>query len=117
MTRILSLKATLHKEASMALRVACPSCRSEVVVEQSLAGHDIFCPRCGERFTAPSITAAPPAGLPSTFEPLPTGEGEPRDRPERDRAERDLQSLPRFDSRDDLDLGPIRANLEGRWRT
>jgi MFS family permease len=92
----------------MALRVACPSCRSEVVVDQVMAGCEVACPRCGGRFTAPSNTTAPsPSISPATFAPL--------DEPTHHEPE--LESLPRFDRRRDLDIGTLRVDVGRRWKT
>jgi predicted Zn finger-like uncharacterized protein len=93
----------------MALRLACPSCRSEIAIDQGLAGREVACPRCGARFTAPSIRAAPPMASvrPTTFAPL-------DDPPQRPPA---LASLPHFDQRDEFDISSVRADVAARWKT
>ena len=48
----------------MAIRVSCPSCKSDVHVDESLAGKDILCPSCKERLTVPSIAAGQPQMMP-----------------------------------------------------
>src|SRR5262245_18113631 len=48
----------------MAIRVSCPSCKSDVHVDESLAGKDILCPSCKERMTVPSIAAGRPETMP-----------------------------------------------------
>jgi hypothetical protein len=48
----------------MAIRVSCPSCKSDVHVDESLAGKDILCPSCKERLTVPSIAAGQPEMMP-----------------------------------------------------
>ncbi|GEM_PF-3665996 len=49
----------------MAIRVSCPSCKSDVHVDDSLAGKEILCPSCKERMTVPSIAAGQPEMMPS----------------------------------------------------
>lgn len=48
----------------MAIRVSCPSCKSDVHVDENLAGKDILCPSCKERLTVPSIAAGQPEAMP-----------------------------------------------------
>lgn len=44
----------------MSIQVSCPSCKSDVFVDEALAGKDILCPTCKQRMTVPSIAAGRP---------------------------------------------------------
>lgn len=44
----------------MSIQVSCPSCKSDVFVDEALAGKDILCPSCKQRMTVPSFAAGRP---------------------------------------------------------
>ncbi len=44
----------------MSIEVSCPSCKSDVFVDEALAGKDILCPTCKQRVTVPSFAAGRP---------------------------------------------------------
>src|SRR5262245_17039550 len=44
----------------MSIQVSCPSCKSDVFVDEALAGKDILCPTCKQRMTVPSFAAGRP---------------------------------------------------------
>ena len=44
----------------MSIQVSCPSCKSDVFVDEALAGKDILCPTCQQRVTVPSFAAGRP---------------------------------------------------------
>jgi hypothetical protein len=91
----------------MAIEVSCPSCKSEVHVDDALAGKDILCPNCQQRVTVPSIAAGRP-------EALPGGGREPDEADEdRDRGGRGRASLPRYQGDEDYDLP--RRSEPTRW--
>jgi hypothetical protein len=90
----------------MVLRLACPLCRTDVVMDEAFAGKEVLCPKCGGRFTAPSVTAAPTA---THFAPVPS-DLEPAHEPS------SLDALPRYHDREDSFRLPSMMSGERRWR-
>jgi hypothetical protein len=94
----------------MAIRVSCPSCQSEVHVDDTLAGKDIICPSCRERLTVPSLATGRPEMRP---------EGASRDDYDRDddrirKGRREDAGMPRWSDGDD-DYNMPRRHDPTRW--